>query len=91
MVQGPDWCGGVNLDWTPPTRLQFRAEYLHLESAFGSAIPTGEQMLRAYHRLDLKAFWSAHPKLRIWLCAQFLTDAYFFIGVLDDRPNVTLL
>lgn len=72
----PRWQGGVKLWWEPNAQWQLHTDWHSVGPAFDSSIPTGDERLESYDRLDLSAVWRP---MRHWS----------FAGMIENLTNTS--
>ncbi len=65
LRQRPDLRGGIGLLWTISASLTAHAGWQYIGERFDSSIPTGEQVLPSYSRLDLALNWKIGNTTRL--------------------------
>lgn len=75
LLQRPDWRGGLSARWSPAQDWSLDLDWLYVGGSLDYAIPTGEQTLGAWNRLDLNLAWSVTARLRLALAIDNLLDA----------------
>ncbi len=75
LRQRPDLRGGIGLLWTLSASLTAHAGWRYIGDRFDSSIPTGEQVLPSYSRLDLTLTWKFGNTTRLSLAVDNIADA----------------
>lgn len=81
LRQRPDWQGGLELRYQPSDLLQVYARATQLDDSFDSSIPTGDQYLDGYTRLDIAASWQISDQLRLDAAVDNLLDKQYFEAI----------
>jgi outer membrane cobalamin receptor len=81
LRQRPDWRAGVMLRWLPSDRWLIDASWMYAGETFDSSVPTGDQFLDGYDRLDLTATWSMSARLDAVLSITNLLDAEYYEAI----------
>jgi iron complex outermembrane receptor protein/vitamin B12 transporter len=77
LRQRPDLRGGVGLLWTIYESLTAHAGWQYIGERFDSSIPTGEQLLPSYSRLDLTVTWKLGDTIRLSFAVDNIADAEY--------------
>ena len=75
LRQRPDLRGGVGLLWTFSQSLTAYAGWQYIGERFDSSVPTGEQVLPSYSRLDMTLTWTLGDTTRLSLAVDNVADA----------------
>jgi vitamin B12 transporter len=81
LRQRPDWQGGFELNYAASEQSQVYARASRLGDNFDSSIPTGDQTLNAYTRVDLAASWQVSEQLRFDAAIDNLLDKEHFEAI----------
>ena len=57
LRQRPDWRAGLSLRWMPSEQWLVDTSLMYAGKTFDSSVPTGDQFLDAYNRVDLTVTW----------------------------------
>ncbi len=77
LRQRPDLRGGVGVLWTIYESLTTHAGWQYIGERFDSSIPTGEQLLPSYSRLDLTVTWKLGDTTRLSFAVDNIADAEY--------------
>ena len=77
LRQRPDLRGGVGLLWTISETLSSHAGWQYIGERFDSSIPTGQQTLPSYSRLDLAFTWNFRNAVRLNLAIDNVADSSY--------------
>jgi len=81
LRQRPDWRGGVMLSWLPGAAWGVDASWLYSGETFDSSIPTGDQFLDSYNRLDLTATYRHSDSLDVVFSLTNLIDENYYEAI----------
>ena len=81
LRQRPDWRGGVMLRWLPSDRWKVDASWLYAGETFDSSVPTGDQFLDAYDRIDLTTTLRVRNNLHAVLSLTNLLDETYYEAI----------
>jgi len=87
LRQRPDWRGGLMLSWLPVERWGLDASWLYAGETFDSSIPTGDQFLDAYNRLDVTATYRYSDSLNVVFSVTNLFDEDFYEAIGFPAPG----
>ena len=73
----PDLRGGIGLLWTISASLTAHAGWQYIGERFDSSIPTGEQALPSYSRLDLALTWKLGDRTRLSVAVDNIAAARY--------------
>jgi vitamin B12 transporter len=73
----PRWRGGVAAGWRPTSTVVVHLELLAVGTVHDSSIPTGDQELSAYARVDLAVTWAPTDTWQLFLAADNLTNGRY--------------
>jgi outer membrane cobalamin receptor len=77
LRQRPELRGGVGLYWTISETLSSHAAWQYIGERFDSSVPTGQQTLPSYSRLDLAVTWKLNNTVRLNLAIDNVADAEY--------------
>ncbi len=87
LRQRPDWRGGLMLSWLPTDSWGIDASWLYAGETFDTSIPTGNQMLDGYDRLDVTATYHHTDTLRAVLSVSNLFDEDYYEAIGFPAPG----
>jgi outer membrane cobalamin receptor len=90
LRQRPDWRGGLSLYWLPTASWEVDASWLYSGASFDSAIPTGDQLLDSYNRLDVTATYHHSDALLAILSVTNLFDDDYYEAIGFPAPGARL-
>jgi outer membrane receptor protein involved in Fe transport len=90
LRQRPDWRGGLTLHWLPNSSWGVDASWLYSGASFDSAIPTGDQLLDSYNRLDVTATYHHSDALLAILSVTNLFDDDYYEAIGFPAPGARL-
>jgi outer membrane cobalamin receptor/mono/diheme cytochrome c family protein len=90
LRQRPDWRGGLSLHWVPDSSWEIDASWLYSGESFDSSIPTGDQFLDSYNRLDATAIYHQSEALQLILSLTNLFDANYYEAIGFPAPGTRL-
>jgi len=73
----PKWRGGFDILWRPLETLEVSMTALFVGDSLDFSVPTGEQELDAYTRVDLAMTWTLTPNWRLFLAVDNLFDGNY--------------
>jgi vitamin B12 transporter len=85
----PAWRGGFTVQWNPVPQLNLSLHTLVVGEVLDSSIPTGDQRLDTYARVDLAATWTLHKHWKFFLGVDNLFDASYEEVVGFPAPGIT--
>ena len=90
LRQRPDWRGGLSFRWVPSSSWGVDASWLYSGETFDSSIPTGDQFLDSYNRLDVTATYRYSEALEAILSATNLFDSDHYEAIGFPAPGTRL-
>ena len=87
LRQRPDWRAGLMLSWLPTTSWGIDASWLYSGQTFDSSIPTGDQFLSSYHRMDVTATYRHTDKLYAVFSITNLFDEDYYEAIGFPAPR----
>lgn len=87
LRQRPDWRGGLMFSWVPDERWGLDASWLYAGETFDSSIPTGDQFLDSYNRLDVTATYHHSDALNIVFSVTNLFDEDYYEAIGFPAPG----
>jgi len=90
LRQRPDWRGGLSLRWVPSSSWGVDASWLYSDASFDSSIPTGDQFLDSYNRLDVTATYRHEDALDVILSITNLFDDDYYEAIGFPAPGARL-
>jgi vitamin B12 transporter len=87
LRQRPDWRGGLMLSWLPSASWGIDASWLYSGETFDSSIPTGDQFLDSYNRLDVTATYHHNDALHAVFSITNLFDEDFYEAIGFPAPS----
>lgn len=90
LRQRPDWRGGLMLSWLPAESWGIDASWLYAGETFDSSIPTGDQFLDSYNRLDLTATYHHTESLHAIFSVTNLFDEDYYEAIGFPAPGARL-
>lgn len=87
LRQRPDWRGGLMLSWLPLDHWGLDASWLYAGETFDSAIPTGDQFLDSYNRLDVTATYRHSDSLNVVFSLTNLFDEDYYEAIGFPAPG----
>ena len=90
LRQRPDWRGGLSFRWVPSSSWGVDASWLYSGETFDSSIPTGDQFLDSYNRLDITATYRYSEALEAILSATNLFDSDHYEAIGFPAPGTRL-
>jgi vitamin B12 transporter len=87
LRQRPDWRGGLSISWLPTASWGLDASWLYSGETFDSSIPTGDQFLDSYNRLDVTATYHHNDALHAVLSITNVFDEDYFEAIGFPAPS----
>ena len=87
LRQRPDWRGGLMVSWSSRTSWGIDASWLYAGETFDSSIPTGDQFLDSYNRLDVTATYHHSDTLHAVLSVTNLFDEDYYEAIGFPAPS----
>jgi outer membrane cobalamin receptor len=84
----PRWRGGFDILWRPVDTLEVNLSALFVGDSLDFSVPTGEQELDAYTRVDLAMTWTLTPHWRLFLAVGNLFHADYEEAIGFPAPSV---
>ena len=81
LRQRPDWRGGLSVRWSPSERWLIDTSLMYAGKTFDSSVPTGDQFLDAYTRVDLTATWSFRDNFDVLVSITNLLDESYYEAI----------
>ena len=81
LRQRPDWRAGLSVRWLPAERWLLDASWMYAGETYDTSVPTGEQFLDAYDRIDLTATWRIRSNLDAVVSITNLLDEDYYEAI----------
>lgn len=81
LRQRPQWQGGMALTYSPSEVVQVRGRLSRVGDTFDSSVPTGDQNLSGYTRMEMTASWRVSEQIRLSAAVDNLTDRQYFEAI----------
>jgi outer membrane cobalamin receptor len=81
LRQRPDWRAGLMLSWLPSENWTVDASWLYSGETYDTSIPTGDQFLHSYNRLDLTTTYRFADSLDVVASLENLLDEDYYEAI----------
>jgi outer membrane cobalamin receptor len=84
----PTWRGGFDVLWRPLDTLEVNVSALFVGDSLDFSVPTGEQELDAYTRVDVAVTWTLAPHWRLFLAVDNVFDDSYEEAIGFPSPGI---
>ncbi|MEM7400889.1 MAG: TonB-dependent receptor [Pseudomonadota bacterium] len=88
LLNRPEWRGSFSLNWQAKENLSYNLQAIYVDDVLDSTIPTGEQKLDDYTRVDVSATWSVFTNLDAILAVDNLFDKDYEESIGNTAPGI---
>ena len=88
LLNRPEWRGSFSLNWQATENLSYNVQAIYVDDVLDSTIPTGEQKLDDYTRVDVSATWSVFTNLDAVFAVDNVFDKEYEESIGNTAPGI---